>query len=297
MDQINIRKRYYQNLQRGVNYVGAYVKSDRRSSLASRERISGFSNSSRKRLSKYLRNSLAEYYVFITLTYPPGYGHDGYACKRDLRALGARYRRCVCASVCALDRVGAGAGNGCVGNARSQSWSMAWWQEWQANGRLHFHILGTHYVHYLELARWWFDVVGSGSQDHLLAGTSIEKIRGGRTGVATYAAKYAAKSDQKDVPVGYVQPGRFWGVMGLRDSVAATMALSAYQMEDEAMCMLSKRLLMLKESYMLDGRMAKTLIETDWGVIKKYCWQLCDDEVRLELLKILAQMQADAKCL
>lgn len=49
----------------------------------------------------------------------------------------------------------------------------------------------------------------------MLAGTRIERLRGGREGAIGYATKYAAKLEQKEVPAGYESVGRFWGACGL----------------------------------------------------------------------------------
>ena len=75
----------------------------------------------------------------------------------------------------------------------------------------HFHLLIWN-VDYKLLREWiplnWYQVVGSGDEKHLAAGTSVERVRSSR-GVMHYTTKYIAKSDS------YVMPGwgRYWGVV------------------------------------------------------------------------------------
>lgn len=55
----------------------------------------------------------------------------------------------------------------------------------------------------------WYEVVGSGDERHLRAGTRVERVKS-RNGVMFYAAKYLSKVDLepwKDLDV-----GRFWGI-------------------------------------------------------------------------------------
>jgi hypothetical protein len=58
------------------------------------------------------------------------------------------------------------------------------------------------------LSSAWYEIVGSGNRDHLLAGTRVERLR--KPG-ARYAVKYASKMRQKSVPVEYQNVGRFYG--------------------------------------------------------------------------------------
>lgn len=88
-----------------------------------------------------------------------------------------------------------------------------WFLEFQKRGAPHFHLFTNGTVDIQDLSRAWFKIVGSGDEKHLWAGTSVEMIRKPHA-IATYAAKYAAKADQKLVPAGYESVGRFWGNFG-----------------------------------------------------------------------------------
>jgi hypothetical protein len=88
-----------------------------------------------------------------------------------------------------------------------------WKLEPQRRGAPHFHLLLFGLEEGLSkdwLSRSWYEVVGSGDERHLRAGTRVEGIRSWR-GVMSYAAKYLGKLESlpKDWLGGV---GRWWGV-------------------------------------------------------------------------------------
>jgi hypothetical protein len=94
-----------------------------------------------------------------------------------------------------------------------------WFLEFQQRGAPHFHILtdwplpknrGNKVLWYSRIAKRWYDIVDSGDEKHLQAGTRTETLRS-KEGGARYAVKYAQKMKQKKVPQGYEDVGRFWG--------------------------------------------------------------------------------------
>ena len=176
--------------------------------LSSRNSIESFSKGSRGRMQRYLRESEAEYSVFITLTYPHGLGRDGVRCKRDLRCFGQRFLRYTRHSV-----------GGCPP-------SMFWFMEFTKSGCLHYHLLVNRWLPKNLVSSWWYAIVGSEDARHLSAGTRVEAVRGGRRGYRAYAAKYARKLDQKVVPEDFGFSGRFWGVIGHRETVVADVFVS-----------------------------------------------------------------------
>ncbi|MGH8711061.1 MAG: rolling circle replication-associated protein [Burkholderiales bacterium] len=197
------------NLQRGRLYDGR-LRGSGRSFTWNRGTIQSLSRSAAKRLRRYLRNSVAVYRVFGTLTYPPGTKLDGVLAKQHWAAFARKLSRHHETSVEA-------------GTPQDNPYSVCWWQEWQANGRLHYHFVSSHYIHHAKVSAWWYEIVGSGNRDHLSAGTQVIALRGGREAASRYAAKYASKLKQKDVPEGWIRPGRFWGISGCRRTVAATI--------------------------------------------------------------------------
>jgi hypothetical protein len=99
-------------------------------------------------------------------------------------------------------------------------WSALWWLEFQARGAPHVHITFFNCKISREtrerLRKWvgraWATAVENPSkleqQKNINAGTKIEKMRKKHFG---YAAKYASKMQQKEVPEEFEDVGRFWG--------------------------------------------------------------------------------------
>lgn len=157
-------------------------------------------------MARYLRSCVADYRIMFTLTYPEGeHWRDA---KRHLVELSRRLR---------IYEQATARGHGEV-------WSLFWFVEWQRRGVPHFHIFATHSVPKEWLASQWFAIVGSGDPKHLLAGTRAEYLRSGRGGTVSYARKYASKQEQKILPPMLETSGfgRWWGIKGCRDVVAAT---------------------------------------------------------------------------
>ncbi len=84
-----------------------------------------------------------------------------------------------------------------------------WALEFQERGAPHIHILVDKYVDLKWLSRTWYEIVGSGDPRHLKAGTRVEKIRD-ITQTRIYMCSYAKKKEQKELPAGYTNCGRFW---------------------------------------------------------------------------------------
>jgi hypothetical protein len=124
--------------------------------------------------------------LFITLTYPAVWPSEPAVWKRHLDTWLKRLER---------EYVGLAA---------------IWKLEFQARGAPHFHLLvfGTRWISAKWCARSWYEVVESGDERHLLAGTEVKRIRSWR-GVMSYASKYLAKKTSENLPE---MVGRFWGV-------------------------------------------------------------------------------------
>ena len=94
---------------------------------------------------------------------------------------------------------------------RFPEFACIWKLEFQKRGAPHYHLFvwGLS-IHCRKLiAKLWYEVVGSGDEKHLRAGTSLTKIRSWR-GVMSYASKYMGKLETNEQG----HPGRFWGVSG-----------------------------------------------------------------------------------
>lgn len=181
-----------------------------------RGRINGFSADSRERLFRRAVSLCWEEAVgaggigMVTFTYPEVFPTDGQLAKAHLKRLYERWRR----------RYGKPRG--------------MWKMEFQGRGAPHFHCFVGLPESEDELRAWllrqWYEVVGSGDERHLFHGVDISRWRWGTLGesrarVGEYFARHGAKgwtSYQNRVPEGYVSPGQFWGVWGLKPAVEVT---------------------------------------------------------------------------
>jgi hypothetical protein len=166
--------------------------------------IKELSDSSLRRMKLHARNMEHASYI-ITLTYPKDFPSNGKTVKRHLEAMREWFKR--------------------------HGISAFWFLEFQARGAPHFHLFTDNPVEAKELSRKWYEVVGSGDEKHLRAGTQIQKIRKPHA-IAAYAAKYATKKEQKAVPEGYSNVGRFWGGWGKYRTKASTV-LHGEEFRDE----------------------------------------------------------------
>lgn len=152
-----------------------------------RGEITEFSVASRRRLMRMMAKiHKADLPQFVTLTYPAEWPEDYRIWKNHLRKF--------------LKRLA----------YRFPNVAAFWKLEFQRRGAPHFHLLVWGLPRYnlkQFIADQWYEVVGSGDEKHLLAGTQISRIKSWR-GVMAYAAKYLGKTqDNHGLPV-----GRFWGI-------------------------------------------------------------------------------------
>jgi hypothetical protein len=142
-----------------------------------------------------------------TLTYPGEYPANGREVKRHLDCFVKRALRYW----------------GPWGDDGPEPKSIFWFLEFQQRGAPHFHLFLNFSIPWQVVAQWWFEIVGSGDDRHLQAGTRIEALHHGRYGTIGYAAKYAAKAEQKEIPPNFLKCGRFWGIYGDRRCLAASI--------------------------------------------------------------------------
>jgi hypothetical protein len=178
----------------------------------SRSVIREFSVGSAIRMRRYLRECRADYRYMVTLTYPCGFESDGIISKNHLRRFMQEIQRNFKRDHSSISR---------AVDTAPQRLSLFWFLEFQERGAPHYHILSTHRLDKDWVSKRWYEIVDSEDIRHLHAGTRCEKLCSGRAGTVKYATKYASKQEQKVIPVGYENAGRFWGVYGDRWCVAA----------------------------------------------------------------------------
>ena len=171
-----------------------------------RTACAGFSDSSRRNLMRKMatvdRRQYAQHLpLFLTLTYPGEWPGDPKVWKKNLdnflKRLGRHY----------------------------ESAFAIWKLEPQKRGAPHFHLIvfNESFIDKDWLSRAWFEVVGSGDERHLRAGTQVKQMRSWR-GVMSYAAKYVGKQIDT-LPPGWESVGRFWGIHNREGFKAAVKAV------------------------------------------------------------------------
>lgn len=165
--------------------------------------VTGYSRQSRARLMELVasvdRRVPASLWLFVTLTYPGVYSDDPAEWKRHLDILFKRLLRAY-PTCCAL-----------------------WRLEFQQRGAPHYHLLlcGLAYLDYRWLREAWYQIVASGDDKHLRAGTRVEAIRS-YGGVTHYASKYVGKVDPNAPKI---KTGRIWGIHNRQALPVATLDL------------------------------------------------------------------------
>ena len=208
--------------------------------------VVGFSGGSGIRMRRYLRECTSDYKYMVTLTYPGEYPSDGVTTKNHLRRFLQEIQR---------------------ESKRSRKQTASphsafWFLEFQGRGAPHYHIFTNHPVNKAWASKRWYDIVGSEDVRHLHAGTRCEKLVRGRAGTISYASKYAAKMEQKVTPKGFENVGRFWGVYGVRNTMAADTFVSKADAEYSNVAQAVKNLTKFTKKLISDGD-AEIIIKKD----------------------------------
>lgn len=173
-------KKKNHSLQRHLKKRGAFPK---------KEKITEFSRNSRRNFKKKLNMVDSSVPIhWIHLTYPSIYPSPGES-KSHLFALRKRMTR------------------------RWPRHGAAWRLEFQKRGAPHYHIFvwGVPYEELkAEIEVMWFEVVGSGDEKHLRAGTRVQYLNSSQV-TKMYVSKYMTKTEGCD-PMGNI--GRCWGFWG-----------------------------------------------------------------------------------
>jgi hypothetical protein len=174
------------------------LRPSRRRGIGIRDRVRGFSRTSRRNLLRRLASinrrvfkSFRGRIIFVTLTYPHEYPEDPQLCKRNLKAFRKRLQR------------------------EFGTFAAFWRLGIQRRGAWHFHLLlfvGPSFGTVGELRRFisssWYEVTGKVSEGHLRTGTRVEVVKRWKQ-ATSYVECYMAKPEE--FPEG-LQTGRIWGV-------------------------------------------------------------------------------------
>jgi hypothetical protein len=152
--------------------------------------VVGFSRKSRKRLFDLLAQIPDKAYspgvLFVSLTYPNEFPSEPEIYKPHLEAFIKRFYR----------KIG-------------KETPVLWRLEFQERGAPHFHLLifGCRRLDIAWLSRTWYEVVDSGDEKHLAAGTNVMFVKDLRA-ILRYVSKYVAKES----PGHNAKGGRVWGI-------------------------------------------------------------------------------------
>jgi hypothetical protein len=174
------------------------LSSHRRCGGGIRDRVRGFSRTSRRNLLRRLASINRRAFrtfkgrlISINLTYPHEYPEDPVLCKRHLKAFRKRLQR------------------------KYGDFAAFWRLGIQQRGAWHFHLLlfvGPSIGPIGELRRFisssWYEVTGKVSEGHLRAGTRVEAVKRWKQ-ATSYVERYMAKPEEFTEGL---QTGRIWGV-------------------------------------------------------------------------------------
>lgn len=188
-----------------------------------RGKIKGLSKNSRRRLmQKMAKVDKEELPLFVTLTFPDQFYNDRLDVKEVKRIL-KRFRS-------RLERRYSGVGGFWKMETASRKSGM-----YVGEVFIHFHLLLWGVKDVISFRSWvarsWYEVCGELSEAHLLAGTSVEKVRSYK-GAMFYASKYIAKEGQYDF-----ETGRVWGEIAI-ENIPFVRSITVRLTEREAVCML-----------------------------------------------------------
>jgi len=224
----------------------------------------GYSRGSRNAFLKFLLSINYEKMgmpIFYTLTYPGEFTLDPQDWKRDFDVMIHRLKH------------------------RFPVACGTWRLEPQQRGAPHFcgFLWGCDWLKTLDGKRWfseqWFQVVGSGDEKHLRAGTGIEPEESHLNRIF-YMAKYQTKAEKGGVKQEFDYPvGRYWGAFNRKN-----IAIQNEEMEiDRELFFKTRRVLKKLLESKLDKNKYREVIKGKQSGL----WAMMSDEQILKLLNVM----------
>lgn len=239
-------------------------------SESKRNIIDGYSRGSRNRFLKLLIS--IDYKkmgvpLFYTLTYPCEYSNNPKIWKRDLEVFIKRLER-LYPELCGT-----------------------WRLEPQKRGAPHFSgfMWGCEDLSTIEgklkFSKMWFEVVGSGDEKHLRAGTGIETPEN-LTSSIFYLSKYQTKTEKGGVPQEFDYPvGRYWGVFSREK-----LSISKEEFEiDSKLFFKIRRVLKKKLAKCLEKKVYRKIISENHSGL----WLIMSNEAILKLINLIIKNEEE----
>ena len=188
-ENISLPEREVQYFKAGARVIfhhkfGSKPKDERNQIYGKRGSITEYTPRTAFRLSLHLSEFGELYENEITLTYPSEFPMDGKILRKHRRKMMDK-----------LKYYGVKEYTTCL--------------EFQSRGAPHIHILLDKWIGKEKLKRAWSKIVCSGDPLHEIHGAAIYKITD-MTKTKVYMSSYAKKKDQKKVPPGYENVGKWW---------------------------------------------------------------------------------------
>jgi hypothetical protein len=191
--KVSTIRAYQRDIKIQKQTLRSEVKRQRKGKVG--RKIVAFSKASRRNMKFKLRNvDLGKKPFILTLTYPNTFPSSG----REVKAHWELMRKWL------IYRKLAG----------------FWFLEFQRRGAPHIHVLLTGYIDDSLVKKHWIKIIKASAEDvekimsYSRNGAHVEIVRNAERCQLSYACKYAAKMEQKNVPEQFLDVGRFWGFFG-----------------------------------------------------------------------------------
>lgn len=175
---------------KGIKFQARKLSSLNQPVPPDRTKIQGFSDNSRRRLRFVAVNAFPELTSQFCLTYHNDWPADGAVCKAHLNAFLTSFRR------------------------KFPGVGYLWLLEFQKRNAPHYHLFTSLPVteeNHVWLAETWCRITMPNDAEALAFHLHDKNFIAWDMGHGHYVAKYLEKSNQKLVPDGYSNVGRFWG--------------------------------------------------------------------------------------
>lgn len=161
-----------------------------------------FSDDSRSRMMLAANRLPDGVHLLVTLTYPAIFPEDIGVVRGHRRAFFMRLRRAYPAAV------------------------VLWKLEFQRRGAPHYHlIVANSGASVGQMREWvrraWYEVVASGDERHLRAGTQVDQLRSSVAYLGGYLKKVGASKSYQDLAPVWAEGLRRWGIVGVPWEVVA----------------------------------------------------------------------------
>lgn len=106
-----------------------------------------------------------------------------------------------------------------------------------------------------------------------------------------YLASYTAKKEQKTVPSGGLAPGRWWGIVGLRDTVEAGITWSHAKHATADVCEALNEIQKLRNTAQKQNKMRRKVLDIDGTKVVLWLWDVDDRVLQSQLTSLVDNLR------